>query len=329
MEVKLNCKVTIEQSAKTLSFTALNHCEIEKSIYILGSKAKIKIPASARLIIQGRPTDSVQTAKQFARGDKISICLGYNDDLQEEFNGFIYRINYITPLEIECEGYEFLLRSALDKKTWASTNLKQVVEYICNVKGITLSDKVPDVQMTNYVIPTGKSRLEALQELKEKYGLTAYFVDNCLYIGLAYTPDLGSVKYTIGVNTIKDDQLKYRYGDDVQLKIKAIGINKDNTKLEAEVGDHDGQLRTLFFYNITSKEALKKLANQEIQKYKYSGYEGKITGFLQPYCQPGMKVILSDPKYSEKSGTFYIISTRVEFGRSGARRIVEIDIKLN
>ena len=89
MLVSLNCKVTIEQPGKTLQFTALNHCEIEKSIYILGSKAKIKIPASCRLIVQGRETDSVQTAKQFNRGDKITICLGYND----RPSGRVYRIH--------------------------------------------------------------------------------------------------------------------------------------------------------------------------------------------------------------------------------------------
>jgi hypothetical protein len=328
MDVKLNCKVTIEQSVKTLSFTALNHCEVKKSIYILGSKAKIKIPASARLIIQGRPTDSVQTAKQFNRGDKISICLGYDNDLQDEFSGFIYRVNFTTPLEIECEGYEFLLRSALNTKTWASTTLKKVVEYICNVKGIILSDEIPDIPFSSYVIKAGLSRLEALQELKENYSLTAYFVENSLYIGLAYTPDMGTVKYTIGVNTIKDDQLKYRYGDDVKLKIKAVGINGDNKRVEVEVGDHDGQVRPLYSFTIHDKETLKKWAQEEIQKYKYSGYDGKITAFLQPYCQPGMKVKLVDPKYNEKSGTFYIVSTKVEFGRSWARRQVEIDIKL-
>ena len=328
MLVSLNCKVTIEQPGKTLQFTALNHCEIEKSIYILGSKAKIKIPASCRLIVQGRETDSVQTAKQFNRGDKITICLGYNDDIQEEFTGFIYRINYTTPLEIECEGYEYLLRSQLGKKTWGATTLKEVVEYICNVSGISLSDNILGINLTNYVIKVGLSRLEALQELKEKYGLVAYFVDNSLYIGTAYTPDLGSVNYSLGVNTIKDDQLKYHDADDVKLKVKAIGISGNNTMVEADIGDQDGQLRTLFFYNITSMDVLKKVANEELQKYKYSGFEGKITAFLQPWAQPGMKAVLTDPVYKERSGTYYIVSTKVEFGRSGARRIVEIDIKL-
>ena len=331
MIVSLNCKIVIERKSDgaLLTFTSLNNCEIEKSIYQLGSTAKIRIPASAR-IRQGTTlsTDSVQVGKQFARGDKITINLGYDNDLRQEFTGFIYRINFTTPLEIECEGYEFMLRSNYEAKTYKSTTLREVVTYLLKGTGLKLSGQLPAIDLVNFVLPAVKSRLEALQEIKDKYGLTAYFTDDLLYIGLAYTPDFGTVKYVIGINTIKDNELKYRFGDDVKLKVKAICVRKDNTKLEAEIGDKDGQIRTLYFYNISSKEQLQKLATQEIEKYKYSGYEGKITAFLQPFAQPGMKADLSDPIYSEKSGTFYITGVKVTFGRNGARRIIEIGIKV-
>ena len=69
-----------------------------------------------------------------------------------------------------------------------------------------------------------------------------------------------------------------------------------------------------------------KLAGEEIQKYKYTGYEGKFTAFLVPFAQPAMKVVLADPVYPEKNGTFYITAVKVEFGRNGARRIIDIGI---
>ena len=331
MIVSLNCKIAIERKSDNalLTFTSLNNCEIEKSIYQLGTTAKIKIPASARLRQSGTlATDSVQVGKQFARGDKVTIQLGYNNDLRTEFTGFIYRINFTTPLEIECEGYEFMLRSNYEAKTYKSTNLKEVVAYLLDGTGVKISQDLPKINYTNFILPAAKSRLEMMQEIKDKYGLTAYFIDDLLYIGLAYTPDFGMVKYAIGINTIKDNELKYRYGADVRLKVKAICIKKDNTRIEAEIGDKDGQIRTLYFYDITSKEELNKLAIQEIEKYKYDGYEGKITAFLQPFAQPGMRADLSDPIYSEKSGVFYITGSKVTFGRNGARRIVEIGIKI-
>lgn len=329
MFVTLSCKIEIESKAGKLSFTALNHCEIEHSIYNLGSTAKIRIPASARLRREGEKiSESVQPAKIFERGDKITIYLGYDDKLEKEFKGFIFRINYTTPLEIECEGFEFQLRRSAEVKVFKSTTLKDLLAWAISGTEITLSGNIPEVKLANYVIPAGKSMLDVVQDIKDKYGLTAYFVDNLIYVGLAYVPDYGEVKYSLGINTIKDNELKYRNADDVKLKVKAIWAKKDNTKLESHVGDSDGQERTLFFFNVGSAEELQKLAEQEIKKYKYSGYEGKITTFLQPFSQPGMKARIIDTKYSEKDGTYYITSVKVVFSRQGARRINEIGIKI-
>lgn len=319
----------IRADGRKLSFDAFHSVEIERDIFKINSSCKIQIPISSRLEYKGKGyTESVQTAKQFARGDKISVWLGYGDNLKLEFSGFIYRLNYKTPLEVECEGYEFLLRSPCETKTWSETNLKTVLEYIIKDTDIVLSDKVPEMNFTKYIIPANMTKLEALQVVKEKYGIAVFFMEKTLYAGLAYVIDLGTVKYKLGWNTIKDDELKYRNADDVRLKIKAVWIKPDNTKLEAEVGDPEGSQRTLFFYNVSSKSELEKLAKEEMKKYKYSGYEGKITTFLQPFAQPGMKGILQDPKYSEREGTYYITKVKVKSDKGGGRRTVEFTVKL-
>jgi hypothetical protein len=327
---KLRGRIEItKKDGKRIVFNAFNEIDIERDIFKINSSCKIKIPTSAHLVYNDKKAfESVQSAKQFERGDKVNVWLGYDDDLRLEYEGFISRINYKTPLEIECEGYEFLLRSPCETKTWSKTTMKEVLQYIIKSTEITLSELVPDVSFTKFIIPANMTRLEALQMVKENYGMTIYFTGSELYAGLAYIVDKGTVKYRLGWNTIKDDELKYRNADDVSLKIKAVWIKPDNTKIEAEVGDPKGSVRTLFFYNVESKEALKKLAAEEIKKYKYSGYEGKITTFLQPFAEPGMKGELSDPKYREREGTYYITKTIVKAGMSGGRRTVEFTIKL-
>ncbi len=330
MYVKLQGHIEIIRAdGKKLYFDAFNSIEIDLDMFKINSSCKIKIPTSARLEYKGKEfTESVQTAKQFARGDKVSVWLGYNGDLKLEFTGFIYRLNYKTPLEIECEGYEFLLRSSCETKTWAKTNLKEVLQYLTKGTSIVLNDKIPDIAFLKYIIPANTTKLEELQKIKEKYGITIFFVHDNLYAGLAYILDLGTVKYKLGWNTIKDDELKYRNADDVRLKIKAVWIKPNNTKVEAEVGDPEGSLRTLFFYDVSSKSELEKLAKEEMKKYKYSGYEGKITTFLQPFAQPGMKGILMDPKYAEKDGTYYITGVKTKADKGGGRRTVSFTIKL-
>ncbi|NDW10447.1 hypothetical protein [Dysgonomonas sp. 520] len=330
MYVKANAYIQIiRKDGKKISFNSFNSIVIERDMDKINSSCKIKIPTSARLEYKATDrAESVQTSQQFARGDKIKVFLGYNSELISEFEGFIYRINYKSPLEIECEGYEFVLRSPCEAKTWSSTTLKEVLNYLCKGSEITLSDKIPDIKFTKFIIKANTTRLEALQMVKEKYGLTIFFTDKMLYAGLAYTLDLGTVKYKLGWNTIKDDELKYRNADDVRLKVKAVWIKPNNTKVEVQVGDPEGSQRTLFYYNVGSKQELEKLAKQDIQKYKYSGYEGKITTFLQPFAKPGMKAELSDPKYSERAGSYYITKTKLEAGLKGYRRTVEFRIKL-
>ncbi len=330
MFVQLNCKIEIEKKdGKKLSFTAVNHCEIERSIYNLGSTAKIRIPASARLrSVEYGISESAQTAKQFDRGDKISISLGYDGKLENEFKGFIYRINYTTPLEIECEGYEYLLRRPAEVKVFKSTTLKELLQWATAGTEIKLTDNIADVPLTNYTIKTGKRMLDVVQDIKDECLLDAYFIDELLYVGLSYIPDYGEVKYSLGINTIKDNDLKYHNAEDVKLKVKAVWVKKDNTRIEVNVGDDDGQVRPLFLYNVTSKEDLEKRAAEEIKKYQYSGYEGKITTFLVPFSKPGMRAKITDTRYSEKDGTYYITSVKVTFSRQGARRVNEIGIKI-
>lgn len=334
MLVRLRCNIKISRvSGKIISFASVNNVEIERSVYDLGSTCKIRIPASCRLRREGKYiSDSLQTAKQFERGDKIEVSLGYGNNTRVEFVGFIYRINYVIPVEIECEGFEYLLRKPCETKTWENTSLSEVFSYI--LSGTTVNDwsictsTIPSLELSNYVIPAGTTRLEALQDLKDKCSLTMFFNENALFVGLNDLPDFGTVKYTLGVNTIKDNQLKFRNSDDVKVLIRAIMVNKDNTKLEANIGDKGGQVRTLFFYNISSKVDLENIARKELEKYKYSGYEGKVTAFLQPFAIPGMSVKLTDPVYDERNGRFFITSTKVEFGLQGGRRTVELGIKI-
>jgi hypothetical protein len=328
---KLKGQIEItKKDGKRVVFNVFNSVEIERDIFKINSSCKIKIPTSARLVYGDKERyESVQTATQFERGDKVSVWLGYDDDLRLEFDGFIFRVNYKTPLEIECEGYEFLLRSPCKTKTWANTTMKEVLEYITEDTEITLSEIVPDVPFTKFIIPADTTRLGVLQAIKGNYGMTVFFTGSELYAGLAYAIDKGVVKYRLGWNTLKDSELKYRNADDVSLKIKAVWIKPDNTKIEAEVGDPSGSVRTLFFYNVENVDALKIMATEEIKKYKYSGYEGKITTFLQPFAEPGMKGELIDPKYSERDGTYYITKTVVRVGTSGGRRTIDFTVKLS
>jgi hypothetical protein len=324
----LNSNITIGD----YSFNRVHAVKVKRSIHTLGSTASIKIPATAYFVQEGEPKTAVETAKQFKAGDKVEINLAYNEDYQTEFVGFVKRINYAFPVEVECEDYIYWLKKKDIKTSWPKTSLKEVLQFIIadTHDDIKLSGQIPNVEFTEFEINSNAA--DALQKIKDHYGLTIYFeTDGTLYAGLSYVPNKGIIKYQINgdkCNIIKGNQLKYRLADDIRLKVKAVHIKADNTKIEAELGDEDGEQRTLFFYDVENMADLEKLAQQEIDKLKFDGYDGKITTFLQPYAEPGYIADLSDSIYADRSGEYYIESTEVNFNTGGARRIVEIGIKV-
>lgn len=325
MYAKLDILVKVTTvKGQNIKFYTFNSCKIVHSIDKVESSCLLKIPTSAALVLKDKVTESAQTATTFSRGDKFVINAGYNGDLKQEFEGFIYKINLTTPLEIELMGYEYLLLDKIETKTFKKTNLRQLLKYIINGKNIKLDGDIPEVQMVNYVIPANLRGIDALKQIKERYGLTIYFNKNVLYAGLDFTRQLGDINYSLGVNTVRAGELKFQYADDVKLKIKAIQINKNNTRFEAEVGDKSGEARTLYFYTAKSVADLKKLAEVEILKYKYTGYTGKLTTWLQPWSQSGMIANIKDIKYPVRAGKYEIRGVETTIGTGGARRVLDI-----
>lgn len=316
-------------------FSRANGVEVRKSTSTIGATANIKMPVSAVLENKGERTGLVEVQKALKVGDPVSITLRYHtrtrDYENEEFTGYVKKINPTIPLELECEDNNYLLRKKNINKSWKSTTLKEVLEEIVKGTGIGLTDNLPGVTLSPFYLKNTDGAF-ALQKLADEYGLTIYFKkDGSLYAGLAYTENNGEETLTLNgenTNVIDADELKYRRAEDVKLKIKAISIRGDNTKIETELGDEDGALRTLNFYNIDSLAKLKELAKQEMQKYKFDGYEGSVKCFLIPFVEPGYKVNIKDEMFPDRAGSYFVESTKVIVGDGGIRRTIEISVKL-
>lgn len=315
--------VVTKKSGEKIRFSSFVSLEIKKSIDSLENMASVKIPLSADLRRQNSKNQSVETANCFHKGDKISISVGY-DELVEEFVGYISKVIVKKDVEIQCAGDDFLLNDNIPTETFKKATLKDVLSYILEGTNIEIDGEIPLVELTNYVIPANLSRIDAIKQLREKYGLTAYFDKNKIYMGLDFVKYKGTAKYSIGVNTPNDNELEYQHADEMKFKVKAVNINKDNTRVEETVGDKNGSELTMFFYNVKNKADLKKLAEAKIEELRYSGYKGQLTAFLQPYCEPAMVAYVINPKKAELSGKYEIRSTTLTVSTSGGRRKIEI-----
>lgn len=326
MAFNLDCNIKVGN----YRFRSVNDVVIKRSIFTVGDTATIKIPLSAfiRNTTNGK-LEKIKTSERFKVGDPVEISLGYNGKLNKEFTGYVRRLNLDMPLVVECEDHTWPLKRVNIKQSWKKAFLKDILSFIALQSGFELLDGCPEVEITNFMVKD-QTALWALQKIKDSYGLSIYFtIDGKLYAGLAYTRKSGEVRLTTGRNVIKSDDLKWINAEDVKLKIKVISMEKNGNRIEAEVGDSDGEIRTLHFYDIKNTQQLKELAEREIIKYKYTGYRGAVDAFLQPYAEPTMTAILSDIQFPERSGSYFIESTEVKFGLSGGRRKITLGIKLN
>jgi hypothetical protein len=313
----LNSRITIGG----MSFGGVHQVNIRRSIFDLAATATIRVPVTAVLRRNGVPPTRVETAQVINAGDPVTIALGYNGQYYTEFVGYVKLKNLKTPLEIECEDAFYLTRSRSVTHT-GGISLAGVLGKcgvpVAYAAPLTLKDFPVDNKPASWV----------LGKLKTDYGLSIWFdMQGRLYASEPYKVQGGMVRYRLRYNTINEDELKFHRADDVKVTIKAICFMTDGTKVEATIGTGGGE-KTLYFYDVESAGELAALANAELMRHTYDGYSGKITTFLQPFAEPGMIAGIVDEVYSERDGNYYIESTEVDFGTDGARRTVELGLKV-
>lgn len=322
------------------AFTHLkvNEIKVSSSWEELADTATLKLPLLKGKINIEEGKDTLNSlADQIHAGDRVEITMSYkglNKDYEfKEFNGFVKRVTPAVPLVVECEDAVYLLRKVNLENAWKQTTLKEVVQYIVdetnkvNDYKITLSGQIPDVRFEKFRLDNVNGA-EALQTIKEQYGLVAFFNDLELFVGLAYTYSSGEVKYSLASPTVINSNLTWRRSEDTKIKLKAISILKDNTQLSVEVPEKgDGEQRTQFYYNITDMATLKAMAEKDIEKLKFEGYEGDLESFLVPYVRHSMAADILDPDYEQRQGRYMVDSVETTLGK-GIRRRVKIGKRL-
>jgi hypothetical protein len=335
---------------------------IKKNVHVIVDTAVLKIPGLGRIVsvknainsalsliglgnqtpVSNLPASSVQTALLFKEGDSVAIDLGYNGQLQNEFRGFVRRVNITTPITIELEGYAWQLRNQNILASWKATTVKDVLQRIIQGTDIVLSPDIPQIALTNFYIKN-ESGLKVLEYLKDKMLLTVYFDDNVLYAGIeegritATTSGvqslstLAEVKYSIGYNCpTNQPDLKQRLGKDNLVRVRLKTRQKTGKCILYEAGDPGGAIVERIIPFSSDVNYLQSQAAAYLKKLKYDGYEGKVTGFLQPFCKPGWKATITDKKYNgARAGTYFVPGTEVTFGVTGAKRKVQITYRLD
>ena len=299
----------------------VNNIEIESSWEMLTDTALIVLPAVTRYKVD-KVLASESLKENIKVGDEITITTGYDDEFKQVFKGYLSAIKPSIPIELSCEDEMWKL-----KRTPVSVSLKNAT-----IESL-LKETLPDVEVDAFNATLGNfylansSASKMLERIKSDYGLRSFFRSGKLIIGKQY--DAGTAtkhKFKLRVDTIEDD-LEFIAKEDVRIKVKAISNNDNGTKETIELGDSDGDTKTLNFYNLNKTE-LKKYAEAELERMRYDGWRGDFTAFGAPHVAHGDIVEIEDTEGSDKTGEYYVDKVVITHGVDGSRQTITLGARI-
>ena len=315
--------------------------EVNTSVDTIGGTAKITLPRN------WMRSDGKTLLEHIATGDRVTVQLGYNDNMKTEFTGYLAHIGDTTPLVLECDDDWYTFKHADHiTKSFKSVTLKDLLQNI--FPGYTI-DCIDFTFSGGYIIKD-VTPYTVVKKIKEVVGFCARLDADAKTIACFWPYDFQGFKkhtYVFGTRNgtqLKDlrdrrlapnvaaNGLKFVSKDDRKLQITGKARQKNGTVITATVGskDDDAEKRTMNFgSDVKTESELRQRIDAELRKSNYDGYEGTITGFGTPQTMPGDVLELIDPERPVRNGAYLIKRVKVTFSQSGFRRENELSYRIN
>jgi len=325
--LKLNNNIKISN----VEFDFVHEVVINSSWEELTDTCEIVIPKKIRFTKNNEQIQNVVRGDNalFKRNDDVTVNCGYGDQIGVRFVGYVSNIVPRKPLMFSCQDLAYKLKQTTVNYSAKDVSLNTVLENI-----------IPsDIKFrTNVDFTIGKITIEkspvsqALEFLRETFGIISFVRDNVLVCGVAYEltniNDVTIHDIDLEQRGIDVSSLEYIREDDRQIKVTAVSIYPDNTKKEVTVGNENGGARTQYFYNVSESD-LKTYAEQQLEKFQYDGFSGSFTTFLNPHIKHGDAVRLSSEEIPDANGVYLVKRVVTTCGVSGGRQEVHLDRKIN
>ncbi len=299
-------------------FGFVNAVEITRDMEKLTTTARITMPKKVKW--DGSAEIPVK------RGDAVTISLGYDGELQPAFSGYVREVGFKTPVVIECEDEMFRLKQMPTvKKAYRSVT----IETLLKDQGIGCRLNVMGEQSLGAYRVTADTVASLLGKLSQQ-GIRSFFRyedgEPVLYAGVLFERgSFPSQVFKTGLNIISDQSLNQQKTDTMRLRVKAVSLMPDNKKIKVEVGDADGEHRTLHTYNKTESE-LKAWAEQEVKRLKRDGLTGSFTTF-------GAKLVDTLDAVGlvidgVKMGVYQVKKNVIKYGDGGFRQEITLGLRV-
>lgn len=304
---------------KTWVFEKITSCEIVRDMDALTTTCTLVLPRKIQW--QGESSNPIK------RGDQVTVWLGYDDDLQLAFQGYVLQKGFKAPIEIKCEDEMFVLKQTpAVKKTYKNVT----VENLLKDQNLNYTLKVLGEQNVGQYRVNVDNVAELLAHLKENSIKTFFRLEEekpVLYCGVMFDHNTGIRQvFETGVNIISDSSLDEQNSEDVKIKLKVVSLQPDNkNKIKVEVGDNDGERRTIHCYGKNESEA-KAWGKQELERLKRDGLTGSFTTFghvlLDRLDIIGVKI------NGERKGKYQVQKNTITFGAGGFRQDITLGARV-
>lgn len=295
---------------------------IHKSVELLADTCEIVLPAA-------RLNKALEVEEQIKRGDEVSVSIGYKEvGIKEEFKGYLQRISTDGgSIKLFCEDDLFQFRKDLPNEELKKISLSDLLSKV--VKGIGKNYKI-DCSYTwvydKFVIRDATG-YDVLKKVQEECGADIYLKDGVLHI---HPPGevVGKERfYDFAVN-IEEAELSFKRAEDKKVKVVVKAIMPDGKVKEIEVGSTGGE-KVEVKCHASDTASMKARGEAEVKRRTFDGYDGSITTWLIPECNPGDTASIHDGDYTYKDGTYFVRSVTTEFSESGGKRKVELGYRLS
>nr|DAW61935.1 MAG TPA: tail protein [Caudoviricetes sp.]DAX16628.1 MAG TPA: tail protein [Caudoviricetes sp.] len=295
---------------------------IHKSVELLADTCEIVLPAA-------RLNKALEIEEQIKRGDEVSVSIGYKEvGIKEEFKGYLQRISTDGgSIKLFCEDDLFQFRKDLPNEELKKISLADLLSKV--VKGIGKNYKV-DCSYTwvydKFVIRDATG-YDVLKKVQEECGADIYLKDGVLHI---HPPGevVGKERfYDFAVN-IEEAELSFKRAEDKKVKVVVKAIMPDGKVKEIEVGSTGGE-KVEVKCHASDTASMKARGEAEVKRRTFDGYDGSITTWLIPECNPGDTASIHDGDYTYKDGTYFVRSVTTEFSEGGGKRKVELGYRLS
>ncbi|MEI6297283.1 MAG: hypothetical protein WCO84_06640 [bacterium] len=314
--------ITITGAQATLEFKTTAGVEIVSDMQKLTDTCRILMPR--KLIYKGRPLYELMNA-----GDKVKVELGYDFKNEVVFEGYIRLVRkQKMPVEIECEDKMYLLKK-IQIPAYQSDNLN-MKEFVEEFLPKDMERDVQDCMIGKFRF-TNCTLADALDRIKKEYPNSFFFRQGKFYGILPSSLVSKDANYSKIIlkfkHNIVTDNVAESDPEDERIQIVAKTITAKGEALEVKVPEtlDNGNVRTFSCLNLSTKEELKKFAEEKLKTWKTDSISGNLKLFGLPVVRVLDVVKFKDDENSYRNDkSFTIGSVKRSFGMGGYRQEITL-----